>query len=230
MVLDKAEQEEMQLEHAPADPITVSLLSSTTTRSSEGDQSEAHYAATAAHASPRRASYALSRSTLHDIENPAPELRLDRIDTIQTTNPPSIISSSENCHQPLMAGTNDSVVTLDEVPLDGLPVRQSSFFGSPAYVNRSRSRSIDIVRTMNTSNGQTGSLLANRPLSSGSTLDVPQPRRQSGFMSIFPRRQSATPSNVLPLHQPLTETRREALRNREISAPIGETLVRTSYT
>lgn len=220
----------MQLENA--NPVTVSLLSSTTTRSSDSD-ADAHYAATAAYTNnARRTSYTFSRSTLQDIENPAPELRMDRVDTIQTAATPSDLSSSENGHRPLMAGANDSALTLDEVPLDGLPIRQSSFFSSPAYVNRSRSRSIDIARTLSSTQDHPGVSATQRPTSSGSSLSVPQSRRQSSFMSIFPRRQSSSTNSttLLPLHQPLTEARREALRNREISAPIGETLVRTSYT
>lgn len=226
MILDKAEGEDVQLENAAP---TVSLLSTTSSRSSEGDDANAHYAATAAY-TPRRTSYAVSRSTLHDIENPAPELRMDRVDTIQTTNAPSLLSSSDNGHQPLISSSypNESTLSLDEVQLDGMPLRHSSFFGSPAYVNRSRSHSIDIVRTMSSAQEANGTS-SGRPTSSGATLEIPNARRQSSFMAFFPRRQSNS-SSVLPLHQPLTESRREALRNREISAPIGETLVRTSYT
>lgn len=226
MVLGKADQEETQLEHANLP--TLSLLSSSTPRSSESD-AEAHYAATAAYTSlPRRTSYTCSRSTWHDIENPAPELRLDRVDTAQTANTPSLSSNSDHGHQPLLAMSNDSVLTLDEIPLDGMAGGQSPFMGSPAYVSRSRSRSIDAARTVCPAPDQS----EQRPTSSGSTLSVPQSSRQSGFMSLFPRRQSNTNGSptILPLHQPLTESRREALRNREISAPIGETLVKTSYT
>lgn len=145
MILDKAEEQaDIHLETVPA----ISATSTISTRDShEGD--DAHYASTAAYA-PRRTSYTVSRTTLQDIENPAPELRMDRVDSVYTTAP-SLLSSSENGHQPLLnAGVNESTATLDEVPLDGMPPigsRPSSFFASPAYVNRSRSRSIDIVRT-----------------------------------------------------------------------------------
>lgn len=230
MVLDKA-TEDAHLENVP--PAVPSL-----TRTSHESDAEAHYASTAAY-SPRRTSYTISRTTLHDIENPAPELRMDRIDTAHT-NTPSLLSSSENGHQPLMSGANESTYTLEEIPLDGLPPssrRSSSFFASPAYVNRSRSRSIDVARTMSAVNEQKqGGTPLGRPTSSGSTLEIPQQhlqqsRRSSGLMSLFPRRQSNTSTTVLPVHQAAAnEGRREALRNRDISAPISETLVRTSYT
>ena len=229
MVLGKAEEDAIHLETVVQGPN--STLSTISTR--ESSEEDAHYAATAPHPSRSRASYAASRRTLHDIVNPAPELRMDRVDSIYD-QAPSILGSSDNGHLPLLStGANDSTVTLDDVPFDGMPQassrRSSSFFASPAYVNRSRSRSIDIVRTMSAAQDQPqASPSQARLTSSGSTLVPPDSRRTSSFLSIFPRRQNA--STLLPLHQPLPDSRREALRNREISAPLSDTLVKSSYT
>lgn len=214
MILDKAQEAEVRLETVPAP-------ASTRSGTSSNDSHEA-----ASYPSRSRASHNASRSTLQDILNPAPELRMDRVDSIY---------SSDAGHQALLSSSiNDSSLTLDDIPLDELPStqsrRSSSFFASPAYVNRSRSRSIDIVRTRSAAEeASPASTSQARPAtSSGSTLVPPDSRRTSSFLSIFPRRQSN--STLLPLHQALPDSRREALRNREISAPISETLVRTSYT
>lgn len=275
--------------------------SSSTNDDSPHETAAAHYASTQALTSIRRTSAYLhdaSRTTLQDILNPAPELRMDRVDTYDTTytttRAPSIISSSENSHLQLVSGgdgnaisNNDSNLSLvngngnangfDEVNLDTATPSpafassasrrsSSSFFASPAYVNRSRSRSIDISRTVSIGEGENdnnsnnymqqqyprNTLAASSssrlvPPSPGSTsgssrrnsaggqsLDVPRPSnsRTASIMGLLSRRQSQTPqSSLLPTHhhQNLPDSRREALRNREISAPISDTLVRTSY-
>jgi hypothetical protein len=224
MVLNKSEFEEVRIEGSP-----VTRLPSGASHS----EVDAHFASTATY-SQRRTSYAASGVPLNDIENPAPELRLERVDTIQTGTAPSITSSSESGHRPLMNQGNESTLTLDETSVEAALLSSSggpsSFFASPAYVNRSRSRSIDISRTMSSTTGEENSADSRSSYAGARpSLDLPQSRRSSGFLSIFPRRQSNL-APTLPVHQPITDTRREALRNREISAPLSDTLVRSSYT
>ena len=183
-----------------------------------------------------RSSFATSRVTLQDI-TPAPELRIDRYDTVQSVGGYSVMSS-ENVHLLPLSG-NSSVTDLQEVTIDGSPnispptslssrrASSSSFFASPAYVNRSRSRSVDVFRPMPASveaDDNAEEMAAGR-----SSLHVPRATRpNSGLRSIFPKRSASSQS----IHQPpaLPPARREALRNREISAPLAETLVRTSTT
>ena len=184
---------------------------------------------------PRR-SFAQSRVTLHDI-TPAPELRIDRYDTVQSIGGYSI-TSSENVHLLPLSG-NSSMTELQEITIDGssntspelsLHSRRgssASFFASPAYVNRSRSRSVDVFRPMPTSPEADAS--SERNIVGRSSLVVPRSTKPpSGLRNIFPKRSPSSQS--LGQAAQLPAARREALRNREISAPLAETLVRTSAT
>ena len=218
MVLDKAEP-------AEADVVEVIITSN----------NDADSEAPRLHVTSPRPNFNPSLVTLQDIE-PAPELRVQRYDT-SASNPDSSFSSSENAHL-LSARLNASTASLDttveDVAIDGMPRLSStrresgaSFFESPIYANRSRSRSFD-VSCSSIANGEDdtdmGSL--SRP-----SLDLPRERRQSsGFRSLFHRPSASQGSlSLLPLHSTPSTARRSAVRNREISAPLSDTLVRASY-
>lgn len=186
-----------------------------------------------------------SAITLLDIPDPAPELRFERWDTVQSTDGFSR-TSLENPQQRLLAAAsnNASSIALDEIPLDeAMPPlslstsaspsmsthssarrpSSSSFFASPAYVNRSRSQSIDAYR----------SLPATQESEEVEESSSSRSRRPSSSAFRFPFHKRHSTSQGLPL--PATSTsahlaaaRKDALRNRDISAPLSDTLVRTS--
>lgn len=190
---------------------------------------------------------------LRDIDNPAPELRVDRYDTIDGAAHSDASMSrmqgedGDGGHGGLLDYRRDRASamstasvnsTLEEVVVEqgGTPsLRSHSFFASPAYSNRSHSRSLDIYRTISTTDLATGNSSAMHSTAdlqaSGAIPNPPsRPRRASGLRSMFTRTSNGRTSNsVLPLHSNLPDSRREALRNREISAPLSETLVRSSY-
>ena len=187
----------------------------------------------------------VSAVTLLDIPDPAPELRFERWDTVQSTDGFSR-TSSDNPQQRLLAAAsnNASSIALDEIPLDEampplslststLPSMSthssarrpssSSFFASPAYVNRSRSQSIDAYR----------SLPATQESEEVEQSSSGRSRRSSSSAFRFPFHKRHSTSQGLPLPATsgsahLAAARKDALRNRDISAPLSDTLVRTS--
>ena len=218
MVLDKAEPTEVDI----VQDITEDSISTNSSNESP-----------ALHVTPPRPSFNISHVTLHDIE-PAPELRIHRYDT-SISQADSSMTSSENAH--LLSRFNASSVSLDttieDVALDGMPPLSSSrrgsgasFFESPVYTNRSRSRSFDVSRNFSLSEDDHDLASLSRP-----SLDLPRETHgSSGFRSLFRRPSTNQGSaSLLPLHSSPSNARREALRNRGISAPLADTLVRASY-
>lgn len=169
-----------------------------------------------------------AREVLYDI-TPAPELRIDRYDTIQSLGGFSL-STAENA-QLLPMSSNSSTSDLHTIGLGGSPLTTwssrnastASLFASPTYANRSRSRSIDIIRAM-PADSESGGTAVEAP--DPSSMAVPARRQTSGLRMMFPKRTLQASNETLPL----PTARREALRNRDISAPLADTLVRTSTT
>lgn len=243
MVLDKAEPD-IHIEDAAAAPDSPAL----------GQYPMQQYA---------RSSFSVSRITLHDIE-PAPELRINRYDTAQSSVADLSLASTEyprsavfNTSRMALLSTTSLNATLEEEEFgDDLaevaPVSlssrrgsqaSSSFFAAPVYATRSRSRSIETYNSAYvneterragpsplTTSAATSIAPPASATSSNNHLQPHAPRRSSGLrLPFFSRSQSI--NSLLPVHNesPSDTARVEALRSRDISAPLTETLVRTSY-
>jgi hypothetical protein len=191
-----------------------------------------------------RPSFNSSRAHLLDIE-PAPELRVERYDAMSSVASLSMTADTHDdphllpFHRHMASDSTASLdttlenVSLEDTNLGSRRASSVSYFASPAYTTRSRSRSIDILRTSSaddsaSTEGRSGTPHSTTGLLAPSSANT-NGRRTSTLRTLFSRPSGQPATQVTPAQAALDAARSEALRNRQISAPLADTLVQTSY-